>query len=163
MHNDQLCKWTMTYIAKIQVSFPREWQLSRHNSSGNVVMAWLQLLPTWSASRQAKDVWKVSTIGIFLHFISLSCPLSSLCLLYPWGKTWGSGKALNLCRDTSDNICQYTSDTQHILKNVFSADQIWQEPLNIVGLAHLKPCHKFISSDHKNTFYLVQGSRWGKR
>ena len=31
-------------FAKIQVSFPREWQLSRHNSSGNVVMAWLQLL-----------------------------------------------------------------------------------------------------------------------
>ena len=118
--------------------------------------------PTWSASRQAKDVWKVSTIGIILHFISLSCPLSSLCLLYPWGKTWGSGKALNLCRDTSDNICQYTSDTQHILNNVFSADQIWQEPLNIVGLAHLKPCHMFISSDHKNTFYLVQGSGWGK-
>ena len=82
---------------------------------------------TWSASRQAKDVWKVSTIGIILHFISLSCPLSSMCLFYPWGKTWGSGKALNLCRDTSDNICQYTSDTQHILNNVFSADQIWQE------------------------------------
>ena len=148
-------------FAKIQVSFPCEWQLSRHNSSGNVVMAWLQLLSNLiSKPASSRCLESFNNRHHPPFHISLSCPLSSLCLLYPWGKTWGSGKALNLCRDTSDNICQYTSDTQHILNYVFSADQIWQETLNIVG--HLKPCHMFISSDHKNTFYLVQGSGWDK-
>ena len=60
--------------------------------------------------------------------ISYPCHvLYQVCVYFIPGGRLETREKLWLCRDTYDNIYQYTSDTQHIWKNVFSAYQIRKE------------------------------------